>query len=196
MSYEHRTLDAFLSAVASETVAPAGGTSAAVVGAIGASLCEMTCLHTVGKDGDGDVAAELEEVADELATLRTRLLWLADADAAAVSELLDVDVDADGQQTAALKRSTGVPLAIAETCVAVLESAATVTAKGTASARADAVCGAVFADAALRSAAFVVRTNLEHVEDASFADEMERRLSGIESEATAAFDRIDAALDR
>lgn len=187
MSYESRTLGTFLSEVASETVTPAGGTSAAVVGAIGASLCEMTCLHTVGKEGYEDAAAELEAAGDDLAALRGQLLELADSDATAVEELLDA-TDDDRQRR--MKRATGVPLSIAETCLDVLESAVLVTACGSENARADAASGAIFVEAALQAAVLTVRTNIEYVDDPDFVEKMDERTAEIAAAAEETFDQI------
>lgn len=191
-SYEAKTLGAFLSEIASEKVIPAGGTSAAVTGAMGASLCEMTCLHTVGKEGYSDVEPELVATSDELATLRNHLFQLANSDATVVEDLLEAD---DNERQLRMKRSTGVPLTIAEASLSVLDSATVVTAKGSENALADAGCGALFADAALQAAMFIVQTNLEHIDDPSFNKKMERRVSEIEVVAENTFDQIRSNLE-
>jgi hypothetical protein len=125
MTYADDSIDDFLSAVASESVTPAGGTTAAVVGATGAALCEMVCLHS------SDVA---------------------DADADAVATLLAAQPTDDAGATPEAKRATGVPLAIAEACSAVLDHAPVVTEVGSPVAVPDAVTGAVLARAAVRAA--------------------------------------------
>ena len=81
-SYRTQPIDEFLSGIASRRVTPAGGSASAVSGAIGASLCEMVCLHTVEKAGDDAVSQELVEAGETLRTQRDGLLTLADADAA------------------------------------------------------------------------------------------------------------------
>ena len=167
MSYESKTLSTFLSEIGSEEVTPAGGTSAAVVGAIGASLCEMTCIHTVGKEDHDDADPELGATGDELAALRSQLLQLGNSDAEVVVDLLEAT---DYNRQRRMKRATGVPLTIAETCLAVLELATVVIAKGSENARPDAGSGALLVNASLQSAVFTVRTNIKYIDDSSFIE--------------------------
>ncbi|MDG5778851.1 cyclodeaminase/cyclohydrolase family protein [Haloarculaceae archaeon H-GB2-1] len=191
MSYDSKTLSTFLSEVGSEAVTPAGGTCVAVVGAIGASLCEMTCVHTIGKDGYGDVEPELVSAADELASLRSQLLRLADSDARVVEDLLEAtDEDRQGR----MKRATGVPLTIAEASLAVLESAVVVTEKGSENARPDAGSGAFLVKAALQAAVFTVRTNIAYIDDPAFVETMEQRTAEIEAAAAELFEQIESNL--
>lgn len=177
MHSNRQALDRFLTDIASENVAPAGGTATAVVGAVGASLCEMVCIHTI----ESDTTAGLADVRDDLHRERGHLLDLAEADASVVDDLFggtDGTPDKSGQ-----KRAIGVPLTIAESCLVVLELAVDVTATGTRTAVADAATGVMLTDASLRAALFTVRSTLDHVADASFTAEMERRLDEIEGHA-------------
>lgn len=191
MSYESKTLSTFLSEIGSEEVTPAGGTSVAVVAAIGASLCEMTCIHTAHKEGHDDVAPELVATEDELATLRSRLLQLGNSDAEVVEDLLDAT---NTNRQSRMKRATGVPLTIAETCLAVLELTTVVTTKGSENARPDAGTGALLVNASLQSAVFTVRTNLKYIDDPSFIEKMEQRTAEIEAAAEDTFSQISSNL--
>ena len=190
MGYDSEPVGALLSQVASPSITPGGGTCAAVVGATGAALCEMGCVHTVGKDGYGDVEAALEATGEELRAARDRLLGLADADAAAARTLFDAIGSGEDTERAA-KRATGVPLAVAETCVAVLEAAATVVAQGTDTARPDVVTGALCVEGARRGALFTVRTNADFLADDSFVADIERRAADIDDRAASALAAID-----
>lgn len=113
-----QSLDEFLSSIASERVTPAGGSATAVVGAIGAALCEMVCIHTVENNEDEAVAPDLAAVRDRLRRERSNLLGLAETDAQVVADLFPAS-DGGLDQTA-LKQSIGVPLTIAEACLNVL----------------------------------------------------------------------------
>jgi formiminotetrahydrofolate cyclodeaminase len=187
MNYGDQTLDEFLSGIASKRVTPAGGTATAVVGAMGATLCEMVCIHTLGNDEVGVRAADLTGVRDELRRERAHLLGLAEADARVVDDLFPTSGDEFDQST--LKQSIGVPLAIAEACLNVLRLATEVTEKGTGNAVADAGTGVVLAHSALRAAVFTARSNVERVSDPSFVAEIERRTTEIEAAADDAYDR-------
>jgi len=88
MDYRTPTVDGFLARIASENVTPAGGTASAVVGAIGTSLCEMVCIHTVEHDKYASVASDMADIRDELRRKREHLFNLAERDATVVDELL------------------------------------------------------------------------------------------------------------
>jgi len=170
-------------------VTPAGGTAAAVGGAVGTALCEMACLHTIGKDGYADVEAEMVELREEFRTRRERLLDLADRDAAAVDDLFDASRE-DADRTVAMKRATGVPLAIAEACLPVLEGAGVVAEKGNANAVPDAVTGAFLVRAALEACVATVRSNLDPIPDPSFVEEVAARAADLERAAAVEFERV------
>lgn len=187
MDHADRSIDRFLDDVASENVTPAGGTATALVGAIGASLCEMVCIHTIA---GADAPAGLAEVRDDLRSVRGHLQDLGDRDSAVVEELFGTDRD-DGDRDATLtKRATGVPLAIAEACLRVLDHATVVTERGDRHVVPDAVTGAFLADAALRAAVFTVRCNLEGIADPSFVDELDRRATELRRSAQRASARV------
>jgi len=187
-------IGAFLSAVASEVVTPSGGSVAAVAGAAGAALCEMACLHTVGKEGYGDVESELADAGEEFAACRRRLLALADEDVAAVERVgaaFDAPDSGEDPQAAA-RAATEVPRETAETCLDVLDAAEAVAARGNRNAVADAVTGAFLAGAALRACVWTVRANLETIDDAAFVSETRKRVDGIERAADARLERVQA----
>lgn len=187
MNYRDQTLDGFLSEIASERVAPAGGTATAVVGALGAALCEMVCIHTVEKDDASAKPTALADIRDDLHRQRGHLLQLADADGRLVDELFGED-SGDVEQPD-VKRSIGVPLTIADACLNVLELATEVTETGTRNAVADAGTGVILTRSALRAAVFTVRSNVGLISDASFVDDVEREVAEIEKRGDEAYER-------
>lgn len=189
MSYGDEPISDFLDNVASQEVTPAGGTAAALVGTIGTALCEMVCLHTIGKDGYADVEEEMAEVQEDLRTQRGFLLELADKDADVVDELLAASRD-DSAPTVATKKATGVPLTIAEACLSVLEHAIVVTKKGNRNAVPDGGTGSFLVYSALQASIFTVRSNLGHNSDAAFVEEMETRATDLERSAEILFEQV------
>jgi formiminotetrahydrofolate cyclodeaminase len=181
MTFRTATMDGFLDSIAAETVAPAGGTATAVVGAIGTSLCEMVCIHTVEHDEYADVADAVADRREELARQRDHLLDLADADATVVDELFSAGGGALSESD--VKRAIGVPLTIADACGTVLDASVAVTATGNRNALADAATGVLLVRAALRAAVFTVRRNLETVSDQSYRDDVTQRLASIQVRA-------------
>lgn len=195
MSYGDRTIGEFLDDVASRNVTPAGGTAAALVGAIGTALCEMVCLHTIGKDGYADVEEEMAEILDDLGTQRGFLLELADRDADVVDELLATS-PGEPDRVVAQKRATGVPLAIAEACVPVLEHATVLAEKGNRNAVPDAGTGSFLVYGALEASVFTVRCNLDRISDPSFVEEMDTRATELERSAETEFESVISTIER
>lgn len=190
MNYQEETLGEFLSGIASERVAPAGGTAAAVVGAIGAALCEMVCIHSLERTGDSAASGDLVAVREDLREERTHLLNLAVSDATLVDDLFGEssgDVDQEG-----FKRAVGVPFTIAAASLNVLELATDVTENGDGNAILDAGTAVFLVHSALRASVFTVRSNLEHVSDSSYSETIEADVAEIE---TLADEAVDTALD-
>lgn len=188
MDYRTPTINEFLARIASENVTPAGGTAAAVVGAIGTSLCEMVCVHTVEHNEYASVAADMADIREELRRQREHLLDFAETDATVVDELFSTTAGETKQSD--IKRSIGVPLTIADACGTVLDLAIEITAKGNRNALPDAVTGVYLVHAALRASVFTVRSNLDQVSDQSFIDEVEQRIVEIESRADDAYEQV------
>jgi formiminotetrahydrofolate cyclodeaminase len=189
VTLDTQPLDRFLDDVASERVAPAGGTATAVSGALGASLCEMACIHTLGTD---PAPADLADVREDLRAERAHLLDLAAADAAVVDDLFAA---ADGPDDTTTKRAVGVPFTTAESCLTVLELASRVTADATRTAVADAATGVLLIDAAFRASVRTARHSLNRVTDPRFAVAIENRIVAAESRADDARDRAMRHVD-
>ncbi|OYR44901.1 cyclodeaminase/cyclohydrolase family protein [Halorubrum sp. Ea8] len=200
MNDETQSVADLLSDVASASVSPASGTVGGVVGAMGTALCEMVCIHL--REAEVNTDADLAELRRTLESDRERLLTLAEADAAVVEAVFGADgVEEDPTMD---ERATEVPLALAETCLAVLETATVVTGVADRPVVVDAGIGASFVDAALRSALFTARINAASADDESFRAETERRATDIEAAAddavrlatqNAGTDRIDRSAE-
>jgi len=191
MSYDDVRIGAFLDDVASERVAPAGGTVVAVTGAMGAALCEMACVHTMSAQEtsdatvqhgtDGAAERSFDSIRGDLARRRRELLALAAQDATLVDELFGSDA---GEPTDRLaKRAAGIPLATAESSLAVLEDAAVVVERGRSGVAADARAGAYLADAAVQASISTVRVNAAALSDRSFAETMAARADALSASA-------------
>lgn len=195
MTFADQTVGEFLGNVASTTITPSGGAVAAIGGATGAALCEMVCIHTIGKDGYASVEQEMIRARDELSVHRTRLLKLADEDSAAVDELQAAFETPDGKSRdetiqEAAKRATTVPLEIAEACHEIIEHATVVTENGNQNAIADAGTGVFLAHAALQASVWTVQLNLEIIESSSFNAEMDNRSTKINDSAKEALKQV------
>jgi formiminotetrahydrofolate cyclodeaminase len=177
-NYRGLTIERFLSDIASERVAPAGVSAAAVSGAFGAALCEMACTHTLESHAPpSETAGVLTAAREALTRHRAHCLRLADADAAALTGLFSGDTD--GSESA-VKRAVGVPFTVADACASVLDRAIEVTGAATYRTVPDAVTGARLAHSALCASATTVEWNLEVVSDQSFAAHIEQATGTLE----------------
>lgn len=189
MTFASHEIRAFTDAVASTSVTPSGGAVAAVVGAMGASLCEMGCLHAAD-----DLSARVEPLVEH----RCRLLALADEDAAAVDALQDaIRQDAsEASVSTALKRATDVPLETATESRAVVAAAPGIVEDGSRTAAPDVATGAYLAHAACRASVATVRANLESIDDESYVADAAETAADVAADATAALERVEALTTR
>jgi formiminotetrahydrofolate cyclodeaminase len=151
----------FCDTISAETSAPGGGSVAAVVGAMGASLAAMAARFSKDQWEDAIGAVAQAEA------LKARLLPLAEEDARAYESVLFAlrmeDVDGEVRDAAigdALSRATDVPLAIAEASLDVATLACELAERGNRNLHGDAAAAVFLAEAAVRASANLVEINL------------------------------------
>jgi formiminotetrahydrofolate cyclodeaminase len=151
----------FCDTISAETSAPGGGSVAAVVGAMGASLAAMAARFSKDQWEDAIGAVAQAEA------LKARLLPLAEEDARAYESVLLAlrmeDVDGEVRDAAigdALSRATDVPLAIAEASLDVATLACELAERGNRNLHGDAAAAVFLAEAAVRASANLVEINL------------------------------------
>lgn len=171
--------------VSAETSAPGGGSVAALVVGLAASLTAMAARFSTEQWEDATGAVAQAEA------LRLRALPLADEDARAYENFLlarrmPEDVEPEARDAAigdALSRAADVPLAIAETALDVASLACELAERGNPNLRGDAATAVLLAEAAARATANLVEINLatregdERVERARELVEQARRIS-------------------
>jgi formiminotetrahydrofolate cyclodeaminase len=144
-------IDDLLDAIGAREAAPAGGSTAALVGAMAAALC--TKVARFAEDSGAVAQAE---------ALRRRLAALAPEDATAFTSALSEleTVRDDFQLGRALGRAADVPLRIAASCTDVAELASALAARSRPEFEPDARVAAVLAAGAARAASLLVEANL------------------------------------
>ncbi|HZT92625.1 MAG TPA: cyclodeaminase/cyclohydrolase family protein [Gaiellaceae bacterium] len=165
-------IDSLLDAVAAPEPAPGAGSSAALVGALGAALCAKAARLS----GDPGAAAQAD-------ALRRRLQTLAEEDSAAFLEALH-ELRArrgDVPLGRALARAAECPLRIGEACADVAVLAAGLAGRCKPEVQPDARGAAALAAGAARAAALLVEANL----GAGPGDERVVRASRVADEAAA-----------
>src|SRR5712692_8692427 len=181
-----------LERLGSSDPAPGGGAAAALAGALGAALVQMTANLSIGRPKLADIEAHARRIEAQTAELRQRLAQLGDADAQAYArvsaayKLPHQDPAQDTERSpaiqAALHEAAAVPLETARLCAAVLELAELAAPLLNRSVISDVMVGALLAQAALESAALNVEVNLAAITDAGAAHalqlELDRARSG------------------
>ncbi|MBU1866114.1 MAG: glutamate formimidoyltransferase [Actinobacteria bacterium] len=185
-----RTVRGFVEETASESVAPGGGSVAALAGALGAGLGTMVANLSAHKRGWDDRWEEFSDWAERGKGLHQRLLALVDQDTDAFNGILaahrlpaatPAEVAARmAAIEAATRRAIEVPLAVMETAVASFEILTAMAEQGMNSSVSDAGVGAIMARAAARGAALNVRVNAAGLDG---ADAYLEQASSLEIEA-------------
>jgi methenyltetrahydrofolate cyclohydrolase len=186
------TVGELLQRLGSSEPAPGGGAAAALGGALGAALVQMTANLTIGRPRLAAVQDQAQAIASAAGELRERLAQLGDADTAAFEKVSaayklprETDTDKAARSAAiqaALQVAASVPLETAQACAAVLaiaEEAAPILNSAVIS---DVLVGALLAQAALESAALNVEINLASMTDAGrvehFSGDLARARNG------------------
>lgn len=177
------TLKQFLKELSSAQPTPGGGSTAALVGALGCALVEMTNNLTVGKEAYSDVEDEMRSGLQMAEQLRTSCTCLINDDIQAFQKLMAVyrlpketqeeKVFRQEQIQTALLQAADVPLQIARRNLELLKLAQVSASKGNKNVVSDAVSGALLAYAALQIGVLNVKTNLDLLKDELVAAELE-----------------------
>lgn len=185
--FSEQTIEEFLNDLSAREPTPGGGSVAAVVIAMAASLAAMAARFS---DGQLPEALQVAQASD---VLRTQVVSLAQEDARAYQKVLS-SFEAPTRGDPAVRRETirsalsgaaDIPLAIADAGAEVARLAEEVARRGNGNLRGDAVTGALLAHAGAQACALLVRINLRGVEDERVA-----RAQGL---ADVAADAADAA---
>ncbi len=178
MSLHDESLGALLEKLSAATPTPGGGSAAAFVGSVAASLVAMVAGLTIGKRAYQDVEQEMRTVLSEAIRLRDELLELADRDSEAFNAVMaayrlpkETETDRAAREKAiqaALRGATEVPYQTALRCFRVLELAEIVTAKGNKNALSDGGAAACLAEGALQAALLNVSINVAAISDEIF----------------------------
>lgn len=183
-----QTCEDFATVLASKAAVPGGGGAAALVGALGMALCSMAGNLTLGRKKYADAEADIKAMLDRGEAVRTRLLELVDADAAAfepLSKAYSIPKDApdrDAVLEAATVAACAAPMEMLEQCAEAVKLLEEMLEKGSAMLVSDVGCGALCCKAALECAALNIFINTKTLKDRAVAEELERKTDAILTE--------------
>lgn len=200
MKDRERTIESFLSQLASSAPTPGGGGASALVGAVSAALTHMVASLTVGKPRYAAVETQMNELLSKAESLKSRFLSLMDEDAAAFAPLaaayrLPKETDAEREEKArvmeeALRTAVQPPIQIMEACVETLSLVAYCAENGSVIAVSDAGVAASFCRAAMESAALNVFINTKLMQDRAYAEALNSRARSLLAEHAEAASEI------
>lgn len=185
----------FANELSMDSPAPGGGSTAALCGALSASLTAMVSNLTVGKKGYEDTQTQVKELAVKAQALKDKMLNAIDLDTIAFNKVMSAGrmpkktaeqkVDRAKAIEAASQEATLVPFAILETCVAALQLAEEIVLCGNKNSISDAGVAALSAQTGAEGAYYNVLINLPGILDQAFVSDMKIRSTALKQEAVA-----------
>ncbi len=198
-------LKAFADETASESPAPGGGSIAAYVGALGASLGTMVANLSAHKSGWDARWEEFSRWAEQGQKLKDELLALVDEDTAAFNAIMAAFGLPKGTATeksartaaiqAATKQAAEVPFRVMQLCTDTLPLALAMAEQGNPNSISDAGVGALCARAAVQGAYLNVRINAKGLADRALAAKIVSDGAALEQRALALEQQVLAAVN-
>lgn len=185
MGYATKGCDEFVEVLSSKAPVPGGGGASALVGAVGAALCNMVGNLTVGKKKYAAVEEELRGLMEQVTVIQNRFLQLIDEDAESFAPLakaygLPSATDEEKAEKAkvmekCLNDACGVPLEIMDNCCKAIDLIEVFAAKGSVLAVSDAGVAAACCRSALKGASLNVYINTKSMKDRERAAELNQK---------------------
>ena len=195
----------FCNETLSDSPAPGGGSVAALMGALGASLGGMVANLSAGKRGWDDRLEYFSDWAVKAQQLKDELLSLVDEDTAAFNKVMDAfglpkeSVEEKAARTAAIeeatKRAAEVPLKVMQTASRSYELLAEMGENGNPASISDVGVGTLATRACIDGAALNVRINLRQLKDEKFKTDLQEKVRKISADSEAQFKTITEVVE-
>ena len=195
----------FCNETLSDSPAPGGGSVAALMGALGASLGGMVANLSAGKRGWDDKLEYFSGWAVKAQQLKDELLSLVDEDTAAFSKVMDAfalpkaSAEEKTVRSAAIEAATKyaaeVPLKVMETASRSYALLAEMAERGNPASVSDVGVGALAIRACIEGAALNVRINLGQLKDERFKTSLHEKLRKISADSEAQFKNIKQVVE-
>ena len=194
----------FTELVSAGTPAPGGGSVAAYCGVLAASLGQMVCNLTIGKQKYAEAEPRLRAVRSELEGLGARLRELIAEDAASFEAVLRayrLPKDSDEQKAEraaqiqiALQGAVDVPVETAQRGFDILRLLGELADIGNPNALSDVAVGARLAQVAIRGASYNISVNLDSISDRVAADTTREQMKGMIDQSKTIAEQVEAKL--
>jgi len=190
----------FCNETLSDSPAPGGGSVAALMGALGASLGGMVANLSAGKRGWDDKLEYFSDWAVKAQQLKDELLSLVDEDTTAFNKVMDAfglpreSADEKTARAAAIEEATKhaaeVPLKVMETASKSYALLAEMAERGNPASVSDVGVGALATRACIEGAALNVRINLGQLKDEKFRTGLQDKVRKVSANSEAQFKTI------
>jgi glutamate formiminotransferase/formiminotetrahydrofolate cyclodeaminase len=190
----------FCNETLSDSPAPGGGSVAALMGALGASLGGMVANLSAGKRGWDDKLEYFSNWAVKAQRLKDELLSLVDEDTAAFNKVMDAfalpkeSAEEKATRAAAIAQATKyaaeVPSKVMETASKSYELLAEMAERGNPASVSDVGVGALATRACIQGAGLNVRINLAQLKDERFKPDLLKKIEQISADSDTQFKKI------
>ncbi|MDO5725811.1 MAG: cyclodeaminase/cyclohydrolase family protein [Tissierellia bacterium] len=181
----------FINKTGSDSPTPGGGSVAALTASSAAALIEMVASLTIDKKGYEDVNEKMIDIKNKAAQYKTKFLDYIDEDAASFNSIMfgfrmPKETDEEKQKRSkylqnAFEIAATVPYNIGEDAYQLFDLARDVVKYGNKNAVTDGFVAAINARAAIKSAFYNVKINLESIKNTEFTSKLKEDMKNIES---------------
>src|SRR6266567_7828209 len=195
----------FCNETASDSPAPGGGSVAALMGALGASLGAMVANLSAGKRGWDNTLDYFSKRAVKAQQLKDELLALVDEDTAAFNKVMDAfalpkqSTEEKASRAAAVESATKyaaeIPLKVMETSLNSYELLSAMAEKGNPASISDVGVGALATRACVEGAGLNVQINLAALKDKKFVATLLKKVQQISADSEAEFKKINQVVE-
>ena len=183
----------FTNELSVDSPAPGGGSTAALCGALSASLSSMVSNLTVGKKEYKNVQKDVKEIAVKAQSLKDEFLRAVDLDTIAFNKLMEAyrlpkKTEEQKEERAqavekALKEATLVPFGVLEKSIKALDLAREIALKGNKNSLSDAGVAGLTAQAAAEGGYYNIKINLPNLQDNEFKLKIKKQAASLKKKA-------------
>ncbi|HEY7000364.1 MAG TPA: glutamate formimidoyltransferase [Candidatus Udaeobacter sp.] len=195
----------FCNETLSDSPAPGGGSVAALMGALGASLGGMVANLSAGKRGWDDKLEYFSTWAVKAQQLKDELLSLVDEDTAAFNKVMDAfalpkeSAEEKAARASVIEQATRhaaeVPLRVMEMAAKTYPLLAEMAEKGNPASVSDVGVGALATRACVEGAVLNVRINLAQLKDEKFKASLLKKIKEISADSDSEFKKVHQAVE-
>ena len=196
----------FCNETLSDSPAPGGGSVAALMGALGASLGGMVANLSAGKRGWDDKLEYFSGWAVKAQQLKDELLFLVDEDTAAFNRVMSAfglpkeSAEEKGARSAAIQSATKyaaeVPLRVMETALKSYDLLGEMAEQGNPASLSDVGVGLLAIRACIEGAALNVRINLGSLKDEKVKTDLTKKMEATRAQSDKRFSQINQVVEK